>query len=173
MGRLRPLLVLVLLPTASAWGGKLFSRLLQSEADSEPDAEEQVPLTAVTGGDGGLPAFFTQASEDVWETDPVLKMANRLIKGEKFSVLADLVGATELEEVWKDPAVAHQIINSAPVFKILKPLKEIGGRRLQELTPDDVGVCPSVCACVCAVLVYACSGPGSRSKVVLTYSAGH
>lgn len=73
---------------------------------------------------------------DMWETDPLLKTASRLLDGDHFGVLNDMVANTQLDEIWMQPEQLRHILTAMPMLKSIRGIDEIAAK--DTLTPDDV-----------------------------------
>eukprot|EP00952_Eustigmatos_sp_NYUAD-ZCMA_P006527 28081-Eustigmatos_ZCMA.PRE.1 len=77
-----------------------------------------------------LPAF------DAWKEDAHLQFADRMVKGDVLGSFKQMLAGSHLDEMFADVATVHEMLNKAPWLMAIKGLGQVGGRRLEELSPD-------------------------------------
>lgn len=144
----RRLTVLVALCLAPAVAGNIFHRIMQDveekharrllEANQTSAAPAPKAGTTISAESDPLTALFGSKIQDALDSDPLLQMAERLKSGDNVALLKEMTDNPTLNELFKDAALAHELVNQQSYLKMIPGVKRFGNRRLAEVGPDEV-----------------------------------
>jgi hypothetical protein len=148
--------------------GNIFHRIMQDveekharrllEANQTSAAPAPKAGTTISAESDPLTALFGSKIQDALDSDPLLQMAERLKSGDNVALLKEMTDNPTLNELFKDAALAHELVNQQSYLKMIPGVKRFGNRRLAEVGPDEVSaphLCPMPCAamsvCTCRI----------------------
>lgn len=143
----RRLTVVVALCLAPAVAGNIFHRIMQDveekharrllEANQTSAAPAPKAGTTISAESDPLTALFGSKIQDALDSDPLLQMAERLKSGDNVALLKEMTDNPTLNELFKDAALAHELVNQQSYLKMIPGVKRFGNRRLAEVGPDE------------------------------------
>jgi hypothetical protein len=106
------------------------SSLLSTSLDKlESPAATKASSFSILGGE-----------KDSWAEEWDLKLARRLLDGDHFSVLKEMVLSKDLEVIWSTPYAARRLLEANPILKMLPGAAALAKKDLEDWTPDDVSM---------------------------------
>lgn len=110
----------------------------QTGAPATTTASPPKPTTTISADSDPLLKLFGATIKDSLDSDPIMQMAERLKSGDHMSLLKEMSDNPSLNELFKDAAMAHELVNTQSYLKMVPGVKKFGNRRLADVGGDDV-----------------------------------
>lgn len=75
---------------------------------------------------------------DAWATEVDLRAAQRLLDGDHWGLLGEMVRSADLDTIWGDPVAARRLLEANPILETLPGVASLAAKAPEEFTAEDV-----------------------------------
>lgn len=75
---------------------------------------------------------------DAWATDRDLRAAQRLLDGDHWALMGEMVSNPDLDAIWSDPLAARRLLEANPILEALPGVAALAAKAPKEFTAQDV-----------------------------------